>query len=149
MTVNPFEVLRLDPSAGEEEIVRQAGRLRQRATDEATRNSIRQAVQALTARAEDRLLLSLLTHAAPGHRAPPLERFTAAFRRPPAPAAARSSCPPLDIREFEGLLKEKAAEEMELVPPPFEPIAEGETAEEIRRQTVEALWQSLLFDPRA
>ena len=149
MAVNPFEVLRLDPSASEEEIVRQAGRLRQRATDEATLNAIRQAVQALTARAEDRLLLSLLTHAAPGHHAPTLDRFTAAFRRPPAPAAAQPSCPSLDIREFEGLIKEKAAEEMELVPPPFEPIAEGETAEEIRRQTAEALWQSLLFDPRA
>jgi hypothetical protein len=149
MTANPFEVLRLDPSAGEEEIVRQAGRLRQRATDEATLNAIRQAVQALTARAEDRLLLSLLTHPAPGHHRPALERFTAAFRRPPTAAAAPPSCPPLDMKEFEDLIKKKAAEEMELAPPPFEPIVPEESAEEIRRQTTEALWQGFLFDPRA
>ena len=34
-TPNPYEVLRLDPAATDEEIVRQAGRLRQRSTDEA------------------------------------------------------------------------------------------------------------------
>ena len=50
MSANPFEILRLDPSASEEEIVRQAGRLRQRATDGPALNAIRQAVQALTAR---------------------------------------------------------------------------------------------------
>ncbi len=83
MTANPFEALRLDPSATEEEIVRQAGRLRQRATDEATHNAIRQAVQALTGRAEDCLLFALLTHAAPRHHWPALERFAAAFRRAP------------------------------------------------------------------
>jgi hypothetical protein len=149
MTVNPFEVLRLDPSAGEDEIVRQAGRLRQRATDEATLNAIRQAVQALTARAENRLLLSLLTHPAPCHHRPALDRFRAAFRRPPAVAAGAPSCPCLDMREFEGLLKEKAVEEMELTPPTFEPITARESVEEIRRQTAEALWQSLLFDPQA
>ena len=35
MSANPFEVLRLDPRASEEEIVKQAGRLRQRSADEA------------------------------------------------------------------------------------------------------------------
>jgi hypothetical protein len=149
MNANPFEILRLDPSATEEEIVRQAGRLRQRAVDEATRNAIRQAVQALTAGAEDRLLLSLLTHPSPRHRSTILERFAAAFRRPPAASNVPQPCPALDVTEFEGLLRKLIAEELDWVPPPFEPIAAGETANEIDRQTAEALWQSLLFDPRA
>lgn len=80
---NPFEVLRLDPSASDEEVVRQGGRLRQRAADEETLAAIRQAVQALTANAEDRQLHSLLTHPRPCYRWPALERFAAAFRRPP------------------------------------------------------------------
>ncbi len=149
MTANPFEVLRLDPSATEEEIVRQAGRLRQRATDEATHNAIRQAVQALTGRTEDRLLFALLTHAAPRHRWPALERFAAAFRRPPAATVPAEPCPPLDMEEFAGLISKLVVEELELPPLLFEPIASGETPAEIERQTAEALWQSLLFDPGA
>ncbi len=147
MSLNPFEVLRLDPSATEEEIVLQAGRLRRRATEETTRNTIRQAVQALTANPQERLRLALLTHAAPCHHWPALDRFAAAFRR--APTVATASCPPLDIKEFEDLIKKIVAEELEWTPPPFEPIAENEPAEEITRQTAEALWQSLLFDTRS
>ena len=149
MTANPFEILRLDPSATEEEIVRQAGRLRQRATDEATRNAIRQAVQALTARAEDRELLALLTHPRPCHHWPALERFAAAFRRPPAATGTAPTCPPLDMEEFADILCGLIAEELELSPLPFEPIASGETPDEIERQSAEALWQSLIFDPGA
>jgi hypothetical protein len=149
MNMNPFEVLRLDPSATEEEIVRQAGRLRQRATDEVTRNAIRQAVQALTGRAEDRLLHALLTHPAPCYQSPVLERFVAAFRRPPTTAGDAPACPALDVKELEDLIKEKWAEELELSPLPFEAIAAGEDADEIRWQTAEVLWQSLLFDARA
>ncbi|HEY7428692.1 MAG TPA: hypothetical protein VH682_30965 [Gemmataceae bacterium] len=149
MSANPFEVLRLDPSATEEEIVRQAGRLRRRVTEETTLNAIRQAVQALTVRAEDRLLFALLTHAAPCHHWPALDRFAAVFRRPPATSAAVVPCPPLDLEEFRHLLNQTVAEELELDSPPFEPIAEGETAAEVRRQTAEALWQSLLSDTRA
>jgi hypothetical protein len=149
MTPNPFEILRLDPSATEEEIVRQAGRLRQRATDEATHNAIRRAVQALTASAKERVLFGLLTHASPRHHAPALERFVAAFRRPPTASNVPEPCLPLDKEEFEGLVKKLIAEELELSPPAFEPIAAGEAATEIDRQTAEALWQSLLFDPRA
>lgn len=149
MTANPFEVLRLDPSATEEEIVRQAGRLRQRATDEATRNAIRQAVQALTARAEDRLLLALLTHPAPQHHWQALERFAAAFRRAPAAIRSNQPCPPLDFEEFTSLLRELAAEELELPPLSFESVPDEETPGEIERQTAEALWQSLVFDPGA
>src|SRR5918912_670354 len=52
---NPFEVLRLDPSASEEEVVRQAGRLRQRVTDERSLNAVRQAVQELAGSAERRV----------------------------------------------------------------------------------------------
>ncbi len=81
---NPFEVLRLDPSASEEEIVRHAGRLRQRVTDEETLSSIRQAVQALTAQPEERRRLALLTHPRPEYAHPALDRLAAAFRRPPA-----------------------------------------------------------------
>ncbi len=97
-TTNPFEVLRLDPTAPAEEVVRQAGRLRQRATDETTVAAIRQAVQALTGRPEERLLHELLTHLAPCHAWPALERFTAAFRRPPLPSGETpATCPPLDL----------------------------------------------------
>lgn len=149
MTANPFEILRLDPSATEEEIVRQAGRLRQRATDEATRNAIRQAVQALTARTEDRQLLALLTHPRPCHHWPALERFAAAFRRPPTATGSAEACPPLDMDEFADILSRLIVQELELPPLSFESIACGETPQEIDRQTAEALWQSLLFDPGA
>jgi hypothetical protein len=149
MMVNPFEILRLDPSATEEEIVRQAGRLRQRATDEATRNAIRQAVQALTARAEDRELLALLAHPRPCHHWPALERFAAAFRRPPAATGPAPACPPLDIEDLTDIFSGLIAEELELPPLPFEPIASSEALREIERQSAEALWQSLLFDPGA
>ena len=147
--MNPFEVLRLDPSASEEEIVKQAGRLRQRAADEAEMNAVRQAVQALTGRAEDRLLHALLTHPRPGHAAPALDRFAAAFRRAPAASGAPLVVPPPDMKEFAGLLQAVLVEELDLQPPPFEALAAGETPEELRRQASEALWQSLLFDPRA
>lgn len=146
---NPFEVLRLDPAATEEEIVRHAGRLRLRAADEAALAAVRRAVQALTARPEDRLLWSLLTHPDPCYQSPALDRFAAAFRRPPAPAGDGAPCPPLDLEEFTALLRRRAAEELELPPQEFEPVANDEPAEEIDRQTAEALWQSLLFDPRA
>jgi hypothetical protein len=146
---NPFEVLRLDPAATEEEIVRRAGLLRRRAADEATAAAVRRAVQALTARPEGRLLWSLLTHPDPSYQSPALDRFAAAFRRPPSPSADAATCPPLDLEEFTALVRRRAAEELELPPQELEPVGNDETAEEIDRQTAEALWQSLLFDPRA
>jgi hypothetical protein len=149
MTANPFEILRLDPSATEEEIVRQAGRLRQRATDETARNAIRQAVQALTGRAEHRQLFALLTHPNPCHRWPALERFATAFRRPPAAAGSAQRCPPLDMKEFADIIRALIVEELELPPLFFESLPLGEAPREIERQTAEALWQSLLFDPGA
>ena len=66
--MNPFEALRLDPSASEEEAVKQAARLRQRAADEAELTAVRQAVQALTGRPEDRLLLESRLRAAHSQR---------------------------------------------------------------------------------
>jgi hypothetical protein len=146
---NPFEVLRLDPSATEEEIVRHAGRLRQRAADEAELAAVRQAVQALTGRTEERLLHALLTHPEPSYQSPALEKFAFAFRRPPVASGEALSCPLLDLEEFRALLCQRAAEELELQPQPFEPVAGNESADELDRQIAEALWQSLLYDMRA
>lgn len=145
----PFEVLRLPPTATEEEVVRQAGRLRQRAPGEAALNAIRQAVQALTGRAEDRALLALLTHRRPCYSWPALEKFAAAFRRAPAAEPGAAACPPFDAEELTALLLAALAEELDLPPLPFEGPAAVEDADEIRRQTAEALWQSLLGDMRA
>jgi hypothetical protein len=146
---SPFEVLRLPPTASEEEVVRQAGRLRQRAGGEAALNAIRQAVQALTGRAEDRALLALLTHPRPCYSWPALEKFAAAFRRAPAAEPGGAACPPFDAEEFTALLLEALAEELDLPPLPFEVPPVAEDAAEIQRQTAEALWQALLGDMRA
>src|SRR5260370_42104505 len=83
--VNPFEVLNLNPAASEEEIVCQAGLLRQRAAAEETLTGIRQAVQALTAQPEERQLLALLTHPRPEYGSPGLDPFSSAFPRAPTP----------------------------------------------------------------
>jgi hypothetical protein len=146
-SVNPFEVLRLDPGASEEEIVRQGGRLRQRETDEAHLARIRQAVQALTARPEDRRLLALLTHPRPAYMAAVLDRLAAAFRRPPTPVDTAS--PELDCEEFLNLLLAQEMEELEQQATPFEPVPATEDAGEIARQLAEAVWQSLIWDARA
>ena len=84
---NPFEVLRLDPAATEEDVMHQAERLRQRTTDDAALGAIRQAAMALTGKPEERLLHALLTHPRPGGSSAALDRLAAAFRRAPtAPA---------------------------------------------------------------
>jgi hypothetical protein len=146
---NPYEVLRLAPSATEEEIIRQAGRLRQRSTDEATLSAIRQATQALTGRAEDRLLHALLTHPNPRYTQPGLDRLGTAFRRPPPLPANTTPCPPLDLSEFTRLLEAVLVEELEFTNPPFEPLLAADDVAEIDRQASEALWQSLLYDQRS
>ena len=105
VNANPFEVLRLDPSASEEEVVRRGGQLRPRASAEATLTALRQAVQALTGRPEERLLHALLSPPRPGYSWPALERLAAACRRPPRAAAAEPVPPPeLDLHEFAALL---------------------------------------------
>src|ERR671932_293262 len=117
-THNPFELLRLDPTTPGAQVVQHAGALRQRAAAEADVAAIRQAVQALTGRPEERLLLELLTHPGPHYRSPALARFQAAFRRlPPPPAAAPDApCPPLDLEEVAALLRALAVEEWEPAP---------------------------------
>ena len=142
---NPYEVLQLDPATSEEEIVRQAGRLRQRTADEDALAALRRAVQALTGLPEERALHALLTHPRPCYRWPAVERFAAAFRRPPTASSPVPPCPELDLAEFAALLKSAVAEELSLSPAPFEPVGASEGADEIQRQTAEALWQALLF----
>jgi hypothetical protein len=149
MTTNPFEVLRLDPASTEEEVVRQAGRLRQRAPDETTMNAIRQAVQALTASEDERALHALLTHPRPCYQWPALEKLSAAYRHPPEVASQPLACPPLDLEECRQLLLAMLVEELEFRPLPFNLPAVAEGPAEIQRQTAEALWQSLLSDMRA
>ena len=146
---NPFEVLRLDPEATEEEVVRQAERLRQRATDETSLGAIRQAAMALTGKSEERQLHALLTHPRPAGASETLDRFSAVFRRAPSTTHVAIACPELDRDEFLRLLLRAASEELELPPPTFESVADADDADELRRQWAEALWQSLLFDPRA
>jgi hypothetical protein len=145
---NPFEVLLLDPTATEEDVVRQAERLRQRATDDETLGAIRQAAMALTGKPDERTLHALLTHPRPAASSPALDRFAAAFRRAPAAIAPTDPCPELDREEFLRLLLNAAAEQLDLPPAAFEPVPVADDADEVRRQLAEALWQSLLFDPR-
>jgi hypothetical protein len=116
---NAFEVLRLDPGAGNEEVVAQAGRLRQRATEEQELTLLRQAVQALTGSAEDRCLEQILTHPDPRYHWPALDQFRAAFRR----------LPPPDPAGF--------------------PPNQGAVAEEMTRENVETAWQTLIEHPFA
>jgi hypothetical protein len=144
-----YEVLHLDPTASEEEIVRRAGQLRRRLSSEAEIAELRRAVQALTARAEDRALLSLLSHPRPGYAAPALERFRSAFRGQPRPV--EEIAPPLllDLDEFAELIGRKLVDELEPPPVRFESVNWGDEAEEIHLQSAEALWQELITSTRA
>jgi hypothetical protein len=146
---NPFEVLRLDPGASEDEVVRRAGQLRRRASDEASIAELRRAVQALTARPEDRHLFAVLAHPRPGHSCVPLERLATAFRRPPAPGAEQEARLPFDFAEFAGFLAVLLAEELDTPQLSFEPVSPGDDANEIGRQSDEALWQALVIDSGA
>src|SRR5262245_10558068 len=148
MPDNPFEALRLDPAATEEEIVRTAARLRQRAGSEADLNAIREAVQALTGPAEERALHALLTHPRPGWNSEALDRLANTFRRPPTPAEAPAP-PPFDLAEFTDLLLAALAATLEPASLPLEPLDADEEAGEVQLQTTEALWQGLLVDPEA
>jgi hypothetical protein len=147
MSDNPFEVLKLPPSESPEVIVRQGARLMQRTADESARNAVRQAVRALTESDEARVVQALLTHPNPGYGSVELERLTAAFRRPPR-AAGEAICPALDQDEFRELLLSVIAAEVTPPPLPLECVTSSEPPEEIERQTAEALWQSLVAQPR-
>ncbi len=144
---NPFEVLRLAPSADNEEVVRQAGRLRQRAGSEAEINAIRQAVQALVGDAAERRLYEALTPANPHYPGPAVERLATLYRRAPAPPAP-AECPPVDAEELAALLRPELVERWQLPPLPLDASGTEDTPEEIRRQLVEALWQGLAHDSR-
>ncbi len=127
---NPFEILRLDPCSTEAEIVAQAGRLRQRCTEEEQLTSIRQAVQALTSSAEERALWALLTHPVPEYVSPTLDRFIAAFRRPPGPP---------DV-----LIQELMARALELAPEFFAQPLSASAEAEIRGQFAQMEWRNLM-----
>jgi hypothetical protein len=146
---NPFEVLRLDPNTLAEQVVQHAGALRQQASTEDELAAIRVAIQRLTGRPEERWLHELFTHPEPRYRWPSLEAFQAAFRRLPLAPAEPLNCPPLDLAECVGLLRELAAEQWQTPPQSLEAPGATETAEEIQRQKVEILWQSLLADSGA
>lgn len=147
---NPFESLQLAPTAAAEEIVRQAGRLRQRQPDEAAVAAIRRAVQALTGSAEERQLHELLAFPEPCYRWPALEAFIAAHRRPPVATPTEPvPVPPLEIDELADLLRPLIADALAPPPLPLAPITPTEDASEIRRQTIEGLWQTLPFNPGA
>jgi hypothetical protein len=143
---NPFEVLKLDPSASEEHIVRRAAQLRQVSADEQALTAVRQAVQVLTGRAEDRQLHALLTPPTPAHDWPRLDRLAAAFRRPPARLAEPTAPAAVDLEEVAPLLRSLLREAISGTPPTLEPPIPRETDEEILRQTVEVLWQLLPFE---
>jgi hypothetical protein len=147
MNSNPFEVLKLDPSATEEEIVRKAGLLRQTASDEETLTAVRQAVQALTGRPEDRTLLGLLTHQGAVHQWPALDRLESAFRKPPeSTQAAPAEQLAIDLKEVAALLRPILVETLADEPVPLEMPPVVETPEEIQTQTVEGVWQVLPFE---
>jgi hypothetical protein len=144
---NPFEVLRLDPSADGEAIVRRAGQLRQRASSEQEINAIRQAVQVLMGDAAERCLHEWLTPGNPHYPGPAVDRLAALFRRTPA-APAPTECPPVDAGELAELLRPLLIERWRLPPLPLDASGTEDTPDEIRRQLVEALWQCLVHDSR-
>jgi hypothetical protein len=147
---NPFEVLRLDPTTPNEEVVRVAGRLRQLATDQAAVAAIRQAVQALTGNEEERRLHELRTHARPCYHWPRVDQFIAEFRRPPQPVEGTAPTQsPSDLDELAGLLAPLIAKGLEVSKPTDEPATTPKSQEDLRREIIQACWRNLLVDTRA
>ncbi|MGL4554778.1 MAG: hypothetical protein ACRC33_26735 [Gemmataceae bacterium] len=142
MSRNPYEVLGLPAGAGEADAVRQGARLTQQGADD----EVREAVRRLTADAAARELFALLTPPGPVGIGAELERFVAAHRRPPA--GLPLAVPPLDEAQLRGLVRAAVAAGLEPRPEPLAAVPAGEAAEEVGRQTGEALWQSLLHDMR-
>jgi hypothetical protein len=133
---NPFEVLRLDPAAGNEEVVARAARLRQQATAEPEVTALRQAVQALTGPTEERFLQAMLTHPRPCYLWADLDRLRAAFRRPPGQVEATlSPCPAFDWTEFASLLQQAAGE-------PGDPAHLSVSEEKVTSRGGEESWES-------
>ena len=99
IVMNPFEVLHLDPSSSEEEIVKQAARLRQRAADEAELTAVRQAVQALDRPGRGPATARPVDAPASGPRRPDRSRSSPPpFAGPRQPPASRLLSPPLTSR---------------------------------------------------
>jgi hypothetical protein len=144
---NPFEVLRLDPAADGEAIVRRAGQQRQRAGTEEAINAIRQAVQMLTGDTAERILHAWLTPRNPHYPGPAVQRLATLFRRLPA-TPAPTDCPPVDAAELAELLRPLLIERWRLPPQPLDAGGTDDTPDEIRRQVVEALWGCLVNDSR-
>jgi hypothetical protein len=149
---NPFEALRLDPAADDEQVVAHAGRLRQRATDETEVAAIRRAVQALTGRPEERWVHQLFTHPRPCYRWRSLERFVAAFGRPPAaPGEGRSDDPGpaaagLDLRKLALLLDPGGSGTADIRVTEGSQTCPGRMPEDVRRQLGQALLACLRHD---
>ncbi len=101
-----------------------------------------------TGSAEEQALHALLTHPRPDHGHAELERFQAAFRRPPKSESAAGPLPALDLDEVRDLLRQALAAELEPTSMPLESLAVDDSPDEIARQTAEVLWQSLVMDSR-
>lgn len=146
---NPFEILRLDPTASEAEIIQQAGRLRQRVTDDNELTLIRQAVQELTSSKEKRQLWALLTPPNPCHDLSAIDQLANAHRRAVETGtdAEVKPFPDLDMDELTALLRPILIRELQMEKEPLEMPPIDETLEEIDHQTVEGLWQELPFSP--
>lgn len=146
---NPFEILEVGPAATDDDVVKRAGEKRQRATTAAELAEVRRAVQALTASAKDRCLLSLLAHPRPAYNAPALVRLAQIYRSSPLPASSNPACPAIDLAEFADLAAVRMAAELEPPQLPFAPVGSEEEPAEVRRQSAEAIWEGLIFDTRA
>lgn len=144
---NPYEVLQLDPSATEAEIIEQAGKLRQRSTEEKTLTAVRQAVQQLTASSEQREVLALLSHPQPMYRWPAMERLLNANRRVPSSTSdEEKTSPPLDMDLIAKMLRALLAEELRPTALNYVQPRIDELPQEIDQQTINALCQALLYD---
>ncbi|MFQ3593600.1 MAG: hypothetical protein SNJ82_10520 [Gemmataceae bacterium] len=138
---NPFEVLQLPAHASLEQIMAAAARLTQRGDDEA-----REAVRQLTSEETQRRLHGWLTPPGPVERPAEIEQFVAQHRRPPA--GLPLDVPPVDETELRELLRQALLSELQPRPVPLQFVEARESAEEIARQTGEAVWGSLLYDLR-
>lgn len=145
MMEQPFEVLRLPPTATAEQAVRQAARLTQLAPDEATRNRVRQAIQQLMASPQAWTLASLLAHPLPQYERPEVERFVAQHRRPPAGLAA-APLPEVDWEELRAVRLDWLESQRSLPTLPLEPMPNAEAEEAPAENTA---WPRLVDQPGA
>jgi hypothetical protein len=139
--MTPFEVLGLPPTADEAAVVERAAALCRKSGDEDAKARYREAARMLTTSAEERAMWALRSFPGADYENKELDRFVAANRRPPASSAEPRPVPPPDEGELREWLLTALAAELEPTPRPFAPVPAGETADEIARQSAEALWQ--------